>query len=640
MAASEAHKVRRAALVALLLVAAVGAVAAVFPAQDPDTYFHLAIGREIAAAGTVPRTETLCFWAEGEPFVNHEWLFDLAAWGAFNAGGEFGVAAFRSVLSAALFLLAGLLALRLGASPGIAFASLVAFIPIFRMSLEVRPHLAAYILAAASLLVVTGRRASPGRIAALAGLAVLWANTHGSFPIAVAIAALWVVMPVAGNRPQHERLFRLSAVGVVAVATLANPWGFGLIQTVLHHTDRRILELVPEWWPVAWGELPAFDVLFLVLVVAALASFLPRPNRGRVADLGLLLLFLVPAAISQKFTLGLAVGVSPVLAANVTRALGASERRHLRVGVGLSAVAIGCALLLSPAIPPGARLGCGSDRALIPADAMAWARDLDLHGRWFAPIDQGGFLNWSSPGMRPLIDGRTYVPGVDRVLAYVGALADPGNFRRMHEALRFDAVLADYHDPAFPRLVEALRDDPSWMLAWLDSRFAVFVPAAAAEASSGRVQAFVGLRPQANPLYLFELDAAATDRARAEIARVRLVPQGQDLARLSEGLLDLRDAGVGWAPSDALATGADAATCARAEADLAALVVSRPDVPMYRYFWAISLACQGRCAEAATELARIPAFPDARTLGKRIATGACGAGSAGADVSGDPSGTR
>lgn len=614
---------RRAGLAALLATALAGALAAVFPAQDPDTYFHLAIGREIAAAGTVPRTETLCFWAEGVPFVNHEWLFDLLAWAAYDLGGGLGVTVFRALLSGGLFALAGLLALRLGASPAFAFASVVAFLPIFRMSLEGRPHLAAYLLAAASLLVVTGRSARFGRIAILSGLAVLWANIHGSFPVAVAIAGLWVVMPTAAEDGPRERLRRAVAVIAVAGATLVNPWGIGLIGTVLHHTDRRILDLVPEWWPVAWGDLPAFDGLFLALVAGTLLAFLPRPNRGRVADLGLVLLFLVPAAISQKFTLGLVVGLSPVLAANATRALAPDPRRSRWVTVGVLVPAIGSALLLSPLIPPGARLGSGFDRTQTPSDAMAWAGRHGLHGRWFAPIDQGGFLSWAAPGMRPVIDGRTYVHGVDRVLSYVGALAAPENFRRMHAALRFDGVLADYHDPAFPRLVESLRNDPTWVLGWLDSRFAVFVPAGVAAALDGRIQAFEALLPEANPLYLFDLDDGAASRARAEIDRVRTTPQGRDLALLAGGLLDLREAGVGWAPGEALTAGADSAVCARAEDRLSALVASRPDVPMYRYFQAISLACQGRCVRAAGVLSRIPEFPDARVLAKRIAAGDC-----------------
>jgi hypothetical protein len=624
MGTSEGRGIRRAAWAALLAIALAGALASVFPAQDPDTYFHLAIGREIAAAGTVPRTETLCFWAQGEPFVNHEWLFDLMAWGAYDLGGDLGVTAFRALLSGGLFALAALLALRLGASPAFAFSSIVAFLPIFRMSLEVRPHLAAYLLAAASLLVVTGRRAGVGRIAALAGLAVLWANTHGSFPVALAIAGLWVVMPTGEAADGlRERLRRASSVVAVALATLLNPWGIDLIGTVLHHTDRRILDLVPEWWPVAWGDLPAFDGLFLALIAGTLLSFLPRPNRGRVADLGLVLLFLVPAAVSQKFTLGMAVGLSPVLAGHATRALAPDPRRSRWVAAGLLVLALGSALLLSPRIPPGARVGVGFDRAQTPADAMAWAQRHDLQGRWFVPVDQGGFLAWAVPGMRPVLDGRTYVHGVDRVLAYVGALADPANFQRMHDALRFDGVLADYLDPAFPRLVEALRDDPAWILAWIDSRFAVFVPATVAAASNGRIQGFEILRPTANPLYLFDLTADEVARIQAEIDRVRAAPQGRGLSLLADGLLALREAGLGWAPGEALVAGADPVVCARAGEHLTALVASRPDVPMYRYFQAIALACQGRCARAAEALSRIPGFPDARVLARRIANGEC-----------------
>ncbi len=609
----------------LALMALLAAAASVFPAMDPDTYFHLAIGRDIASAGWVPRTESLCFWAEGEPFVNHEWLFDLAAWWAYDVGGEIGVSVLRALLSGLLFALAGMLALRLGAAPSMAFAAAVTFLPIYRMSLEVRPHLAAYALAAACLLVIINRPVTWARTLGLAALTVLWANTHGSFPLAVAIAGLWVLMPSTGDStPGPERLRRLGVTGVVALATLVNPWGIGLIETVLHHTDRRILDLVPEWWPVSWGDLPAFDALFLALIGGTLLSFLSRANRTRLADLALVLLFLIPAATSQKFTLGLAVGLGPVLAANGTRALAGNPRWAGRLGLGLSAAALGIAVTLSSAIPPGPRLGPGFDRDQTPADALAWAADVGLHGRWFQPIDQGGFLAWAGTDTRPIVDGRTYVHGVDRILAYVGALADPDAFRRMHRTLAFDAVLADYHDPAFPRLVEALRTDPAWTLGWLDSRFAVFLPTRAVIASQERVKAFTALRPEASPLYLFDLDPATAQAARAEASRVESTPQGRELAWLAQGLLDLRGAGLGWEPMAALSRNADPAACEQAESRLALLVTRRPDVPMYRYFLAIAQACGGRCAEASRHLERIPDFPDARRLARRIAQGECG----------------
>lgn len=611
--------------IGLALMALLAAAASLFPAMDPDTYFHLAIGRDIASAGWVPRTESLCFWAEGEPFVNHEWLFDLAAWWAYELGGDIGVSVLRAGLSAMLFALAGMLALRLGATLPMAFAASVAFLPIYRMSLEVRPHLAAYALAAACLLVVVHRPVTWSRTLGLAALTVLWANTHGSFPLAVAIAGLWVLMPPAGDlKPGPERLRRLGAAGAVALATLVNPWGIGLIETVLHHTDPRILELVPEWWPVSWGDLPAFDALFLALVGGTLVSFLSRANRTRLSDLAMALLFLIPAATSQKFTLGLAVGLGPVLAANGTRVLAGNPRVARRLGLGLSAAALGVAVILSAAIPPGTRLGPGFDRDQTPADALAWAADVGLHGRWFQPIDQGGFLAWAGTDTRPVVDGRTYVHGVDRILAYVGALADPEAFRRMHRALDFNAVLADYHDPAFPRLVDALQTDPAWTLGWLDSRFAVFVPTRIADSSLGRIKAFTALRPEANPLYLFELDPVTAQAARAEATRVDTAPQGRELALLAEGLLDLREAGLGWEPLAALSPQATRPACKRAESHLTTLVNRRPDVPMYRYFLAIAQACDGRCVEAKHQLERIPDFPDARRLEHRIVQGECG----------------
>lgn len=590
-------------------LAVVAAVMAAYPSGgDPDVFFHLAAGRDISNLGGVPATESLTLLSEGRPFMNHEWAFDALLWLAHEALGPAGVTVFKVGLAAILFALVGLLGVRLGAAAWHVMGLGILFLPLFRGHLEARPHLAGYALAAGALLALL--RLREARRAALlwfAGIQVIWTNVHGSFPLGLFLWGVVTATSFARPRPSIRPLLLAGPAG--ALATLLNPWGLDLWSVVLHHADPAYRDIVPEWQPVAWGENPVADVLFLALVAAALLSFLPRANRVRFDRLGLLAVFLLPAVWSSKFTLGLAVGAVPVLGANL-RAMSVTGQHWFAPVLG--SVSLLSAVVATPRLSPWIGVGTGFDLRDHPAAALRLLRQAGLQGRVFAPFHEGGFVAYAGhPDLRAFIDGRGYVHGLDGIRRYLAALADYKAFRALHAEFRFDVVIADLLDPGFPRLLVGLQHDPSFALIHLDDRYAVFVP-------SGRVprvvEPFHVLRPTTDPRYLADLSEEELTVARAEVARVLAHPEGQTLGRLLRGVLTLREAGVGVAP-EAWSPKGFRAECELAVQDFESLVRERADVPMFRYVLAKALACAGRCDEARAHAARAaPDFPDARRL--------------------------
>lgn len=598
-------------MIGLLAVAA--AIMAAYPSGDPDVFFHLAVGRDVVESGRLPDTEPFCLASEGRPFRNHEWGFDVLLWLAHDAAGPAGVTLFKAGLAACLFALVALVGVRVGASTASVTALGVLFLPLFRGDLEARPHLAGYALAAGAVLaldgLLDGRRAC---LAWFAAIMVVWANVHGSFVLGVVLWGAMVAASLVLRRPS-VRWPLLAAGPVAALATLLNPWGLGLWAVVLHHAEPAYRDLVPEWKPVAWGDVPVADTLYLLLVGVALLSFLPRPNRLRVDRLALLGVFLLPAILATKFTLGLAVGAVPVLAANLS-GLAATSQRWVRLLAWGAAVV--SALFAPPHLPPWSGPGLGLDLRDHPAAATRLARTHGVAGRVFAPLHEGGYIAYAGhPDLRPFIDGRAYVHGLEGIRRYLGALADYKTFQDLHAAVRFDLVIADLLDFSFPRLIAGLAKDPAFALVHLDDRYAVFVPEARRPTDLAPYRV---VRPSTDPRYLAALPDEALPETRIEVDRVLAVPEGQTLGLLLRGVLRLREAGVGSAP-EAWRASRDSASCATAAADLGALVRRRPDVPMFRHFHAKALACAGRCGEARTEAARAaPHFPDARRLGEAL----------------------
>src|SRR6476661_7478313 len=69
--------------------------------NDPGTFWHVRLGREIVSTGHVPRADALTYTREGVPWVDQSWAFDAAlavlvdhaGWSAAIAAAALGLAA-------------------------------------------------------------------------------------------------------------------------------------------------------------------------------------------------------------------------------------------------------------------------------------------------------------------------------------------------------------------------------------------------------------------------------------------------------------------------------------------------------------------------------------------------------------------
>ncbi len=590
-----------------IAAAGIGALAACFPSADPDLWFHLALGRQWVQEG-MPAVEGICALSRGTPFTNHEWLWDLLAYGAWQAGGLPAVLAGRVLSAALLFGLCWAVALRLGARPLTALWALVLAVPVVRPWLGDRPHVLAYALAAAMALGVLDRRPPGARHLALLGsLAALWANIHGSFPLAVALAGLPFARRETWRDPGARRRWAAALV-VVALATLLNPWGPAIHATVAHHRG-AVYRILSEWAPWNFAQDPARDLALGALVGGAAAGFLARSRRRALDEVLLLGIFLVPFWRAEKFAPGLLVGAAPVLAAHVSLRTWAVPVRTLAAAATLAAGALA---------RPGYVLDLSLDFREMPREAVAWAREAGVRGPVFHPFNVGGYVAFFGlPDLEPLLDGRIYIHGERGLAAYFGALGSGDRLRELTRSLGIQGVLADRQDASFQGMVERLDGDPEYALAWLDDRFAWFLPAGRAR------NPFRALRAGTDPRYLLDLSGDRVDQARAEADRVRETGRGEETRALVTGLLALREARIGWNPDTVFQPEVDRIRSGEAAEVLGELSRMRPDVPMFGYFRGLALAGAGRCREAREALAGARAFPDARRLLERLAREGC-----------------
>src|SRR5262245_26239185 len=78
--------------------------------SDPDTHWHITVGKWIQAHGSVPTTDSYSFTFAGQPWIAKEWLAQVLMALAYDLGGWGGVTALAAAaVGVAFALLARLL---------------------------------------------------------------------------------------------------------------------------------------------------------------------------------------------------------------------------------------------------------------------------------------------------------------------------------------------------------------------------------------------------------------------------------------------------------------------------------------------------------------------------------------------------
>ena len=158
-----------------------------------DLTYQLRAGAEILGGQGIPSVDTWTFTAAGLPWFDQQWGAQVVLSVIFQVAGWTGLALLRGGLVAlifgCLFEIGRRRDLGLRRSAWLALAAFVVCAP----ALALRPQLGGMALFAATLLIVSDRRAHPARLWIVPVLVAAWANIHGSFflgPLVLGLAWL------------------------------------------------------------------------------------------------------------------------------------------------------------------------------------------------------------------------------------------------------------------------------------------------------------------------------------------------------------------------------------------------------------------------------------------------------------------
>jgi hypothetical protein len=438
--------------------------------NDPDTYWHIAVGQWILDHSALPRVDIYSFTRASEPWISTSWLAQVLLAKTYGWAGWSGPVVLTALASAVTF---ALLAFYLSSRIGEKYALLVcvAALTLTAAHLLARPHVLALPIMLAwvhGLLAASEARKPPSVILLL--LMALWANLHGSFVLGLALIAP-IALDALWNAERAARtalaLRWIVFAAAAVVASCATPYGWGSILAARQILDLgALLGLIDEWRPADFSHVTPLELALLTGLGAALYWRIKlAPPRI------LLLLGFIHMALSHVRNIEVLALLAPlvVMTPLATQfALPPARASKTNVALAVATAFAAMFVLSSWAIASVSRY---SPPATASEQAAVEALKAHHAGRILNDMSFAGFL--ISHGIPVFIDGRAELYGEAFALAYDRALelSDVDGFFNLLKTYDIDAVYLTPKTPA-TRLLDRMQ---GWRLIYSDDNAVVHV---------------------------------------------------------------------------------------------------------------------------------------------------------------------
>ena len=444
------------------------------PANDYDYGWHVVNGWHVSDGLTLSGRD-IYSWTATNLWVAHEWATEAAMGFLHRVLGPSG----NSIAAAAIGCLAyGIVAANLRARQ-VSMSAIVMTLPIVFVgamrSVGVRPLMLELlflsVLIASIDTYLSGRLGRRAALGLLLGGAIVWVNTHGSFPLLPVVLGITAaeLLVVRDNR---WRIFLAAAV-VAGIASVANPWGIRIFEFATQSiSSAPTLAYIDEWKKPRLNEWLALPILIQVALAGVGIGMMWR-NRALAAEKGRVPLvvgslrvvaFGYLAFASGRHVMLFGIAAAAMIAAGVqplsgwmSRVLGLSRvnspdsSRHIvNVVVAASLLAMiarGSWLQVSPAAQQRA-IERRYPTGLLPA----LRTELGAGDRLFNEYSWGGFLILHDV-LPVFIDGRSELYGNDQLRRYASIIHLDKGWERKFDSLGITKVLMPRSAPLTSALI-------------------------------------------------------------------------------------------------------------------------------------------------------------------------------------------
>ncbi|MBN2147681.1 MAG: hypothetical protein JW726_09850 [Anaerolineales bacterium] len=471
------------------------------PIRPDDFWWHLAIGREIVTSGGIPTQDIYSYTMQGTPYPSYQmfWLAEVAFYLVYRLGGPALIVFMQSlVITGAYGLLIWVSYRRSGSWRVAAFGGLFAA-ALGMFDWNVRPQAITFLIGALYLWAIERwqRYRQWGYLAVFPIGMMVWANSHGTFPLGLLLIGLWLVQETwdwlaAGIFLPRRRIGKpgaglraaIMALVLALFACLVNPRGIGIIDYVRTLTGNSAVQsLVTEWAPPSFNSLGG--TLFFIALLLGAAILVLSPRRPKAGDL---LAYLILGGLALKTSRGITwfgLLLAPVLAEHLAvllRRCGISEQveetttgskslNRLFAGL-LLLLAVGSLPWFKAALPlPEAKAGIISSET--PIEAMQFLLDEKLPGAVFHASSFGSYMIWAAyPEYQVFIDPRIELYPLEQWQTYLAVNSVQPGWE--DELAQYDVQTLFLSPSEQVMLIAAASASPAWEMVYQDSAAVIF----------------------------------------------------------------------------------------------------------------------------------------------------------------------
>ncbi|MFC5459748.1 hypothetical protein [Massilia niabensis] len=500
----------RLAFVALFVVLAV-----VLPLTDPDYFWHLKAGEYIVTHRALPAGDIFSFTRAGQPWVLHEWLFEVMLFGAFATWGPAGVKLLAAFLAVATLGVTFALTRRMGRSAFVACALALCGGFVFASGWNPRPQIVTYLFFSVFLSVLLHDKYYGARRAlfVLPLLMVVWVNVHGGYVIGIALTFLftgaewlnyWFAATHARDPVQKQRLVQLTRIATATLlASLVNPEFIGHWWYPFQVLGMEANRSIQEWQsPDFHGTVAK---VYLLLCGLFLLSYIYATPRADITELLVPGFFLFNGFVSVRHVPLAVLTVMPFIALALARGSTAacaarwqgswlgrryastagSGRQLGRAAEGLlNWIVLAAIVILLSLYQPRLHAKQARQAERLPAAAADYVIANRIGGNMFNAYDDGGYLIYRlGPEHKVCIDGRVDVYGDEFFKDHQAMYSGAADWKEKFDRLAIDFAILDNDAP----IRQLLLAEGSFREAFRDKRHSVLLRSVPRQAAlSGR----------------------------------------------------------------------------------------------------------------------------------------------------------
>jgi hypothetical protein len=438
--------------------------------QPQDYWWVMRVGQDTIQSGAIPTTDTISLSQFGQPILYQTWLSGIVFWLVYKIGGI-----------SLTFLLRGIL---IGVAYGLTWSTVrkvsnarLATILVFILGIasannwSVRSQLFAYPLFVFCLWSLLHWQNGNNKYLWVLPLSTfLWANIHGSFilPLILAGAAL-----VFGK---GERKVLLITFGVMLIATLFNPRGFGVWKYFVSMLNSPSDQLFAFEWAPPRNEGWQMNIFFAsLLAFAPLATLSPRKLLALewVWFLGFGWLALTGLRYVIWFLFIVTILIASLLA-EWTKKLDQPKQTFPALNFGFGFFMLAISLIFLPGIRE--RWMGNSvpvyEMTTTPLTATEWlVGHPEACSTLWADYAFGGYLSFAMPSCRPWMDSRFNAFPPEQWTEYV-QVSRAENWQEIFDREGINHLMLS--TTAQPKLVEAVSTSDVWCEEYSDQYALIF----------------------------------------------------------------------------------------------------------------------------------------------------------------------